>query len=112
MGEHDKDIRNYGPCLRPYDWHGGGNGQGAHRSGSCALQYRKLLIQTGGRRHEREFTSCGREGGEVRRQSRSEAGLSTFYGGGDDHHADLEFDYGVLVLIACPTKTLKEIYGI
>ena len=69
MDEHDKDIRNYGPCLRPYDWHGGGNGQGAHRSGSCGLQYRKLLIQTGGRRHEREFAAWknGREGREVRR---------------------------------------------
>jgi len=69
MDEHDKDIRNYGPYLRPYDRHRCGNGQGAHRPRSCGLQYRKLLIQTGSRRHEREFTSwkSGREGGEVRR---------------------------------------------
>jgi hypothetical protein len=45
MGQHDKDIRNYGPCLRPYDWHRRGDGQSAHRSSSCALQYWKLLIQ-------------------------------------------------------------------
>jgi hypothetical protein len=33
------------------------NGHGAQRSGSCGLQHRKLLIQTGGRHDEREFTS-------------------------------------------------------
>jgi hypothetical protein len=38
MGGRDKDIHSYGPCLRPYDWYGGGNGQGAHRSRSCELQ--------------------------------------------------------------------------
>ena len=69
MDEYDKDIRSYGPCLRPSDWYGGANGQGAHRSGSCGLQYRKLLIQTGDHHREKEFISWknGREGREVRR---------------------------------------------
>jgi hypothetical protein len=66
--EHDKDIRSYDPCLRPYDWDGGGNSHSARRLGSCGLQHRKPLIQTGGR-HEREFTvfswKIGREGREV-----------------------------------------------
>jgi hypothetical protein len=45
MDEYDKDIRRYGPCLRPYYWHGGGDGDGPHRLGSCGLQHRKPLIQ-------------------------------------------------------------------
>jgi hypothetical protein len=57
MDEYEKDIRSYGPRLRPHDWHGSANGQGAHRSGSCGLQCRKLLIQTKGGRYETGFTS-------------------------------------------------------
>jgi hypothetical protein len=63
--EHDKDIRSYDPCLRPYHRHGHRDGHSARRLGSCGLQ---PLIQTGGR-HEREFTifswKIGREGREV-----------------------------------------------
>jgi len=43
--DHDKDIRSYDPCLRPYDWDGGADGHRAHRLGSCGLQHRKPLIQ-------------------------------------------------------------------
>jgi hypothetical protein len=55
VDEHDKDIRSYGPCVRLYHWHGGGDGHCAHRLGSYGLSHRKLLIQARGR-HNKVFT--------------------------------------------------------
>jgi hypothetical protein len=52
VDEHDKDIRSYGPCVRLYHWHGGGDGHSAHQLGNCILRDRKLLIRTAGRREK------------------------------------------------------------
>jgi len=65
LDEHDKDIHSYGPCVRLYHWHGGGDGHCAHRLGSCGIPPETAA----GGRHEKAFTTfswkIGRDGREI-----------------------------------------------